>query len=424
MEKLLTKFLEVNLLPQLETNEQFSHIESAIGEINRILAKNRMNLIGYTLAALQSDVSKDDAVIKEVDQALKKHWKTVQNNISDEPRQIWRTIIWEALNLQAKDTVSSAVIWLTAASYFPHSELDPNERRVITEFLLFLRNKVETEAKTLWYQPNQAEPQNLELNFSLKKPEIKNAIDGAFKQDLVKAAGPNDASGSSLEGANPNWANADHVWSDAFAERASKAIGKRIITSAINLRDDLYSQLEESLNELNDELSQFSQKVLTQQTHRNLRNELLWWRQTLYSPILQKGYRNLDPFVAAFTIANDLHRLLDGIYPTSVEFLMQEVFRAAEIEDAGKKFTIKLIVEKLVADDGSKIVDNSTGGYYKAISNPAPLAAIVKKSINSDRVAEEELDLLGLKSGTEITLPEFSVWIFRDLQAHCLANKK
>lgn len=345
MEKLLTKFLEVGLLSHLENNEQFAYIESAIYEVNKILAKNRMNLIAYTLTALQPDVSKDDPVIMEVDQALKKHWKTVQNNISDEPRQIWRTIIWEALNHQAKDTTSAAVIWLTAASLFPHCELDPNERTVITEFLLSLRNKVEQEALSLWYQANQDIPQKLNFDFVLTKPEIKNAIDSGFKPDLVKAAGPTDAAGTALEGANPNWATSNQPWSDAFADRASKAIGKRINASAINLRDDLYSQLEESLNGLKEEISRFSENLVVEQTNRNIRNELLWWRQTLYSLILEKSYRESEPITAAFTIAFDLHKLLDGIYPVSVEYLMREAFKASEIEDADKKFPVKTILE-------------------------------------------------------------------------------
>lgn len=425
MEKLLTKFLDVGLLPHLANNEQVAFIESAIADVAKKLAKSRVHLITYTLVALHPDISKENSLIREVDEALKKHWKTIQNNISDEPRQIWRTIIWGALNQQAKDVTSAAVIWFTASSLLPYAELDANEYTVISEFLFSLRDKVETETVRLWNQSNQSNAGNPDLNFTLDKPEVKSVIDAAFKQELIKATGPNDKSGTALEGANQySPASQLNYWSDTFAEQSAKAIGKRINSSAVNLTNDLYSQLGEFVEELKNSISQLSENLISENTYRQIRNELLWWRQTLYSPILRKGYRELDSAEVAFAAAADLHKLLSGVHPISVEYLLRETFKATAVEDFDKKFPLKYIVDKILADSDAKIISALTNDYYKNFSDSVPLLGIIKRSMNSGRIDEEDFGLLGLKSNTEITLPEFAIWMFRDLQAYRLANLK
>lgn len=425
MEKLLNKFLDAGLLSHLANNEQVAFIESAIIDVAKKLAKNRMNLITYTLVALHPDISKENSLIKEVDEVLKKYWKTIQNNISDEPRQIWRTIIWGALNQQAKDVTSAAIIWFTASSLLPCIELDANEYSVISEILFSLRDKVETETVSLWSQSNQSKSGNPNLTFTLEKPEVKSAIDAAFKQDLMKAAGPNDKSGTALQGANQySPASQLNYWSDTFAEQAAKAIGKRINSSAVNITNDLYSQLGEFIDELKTNLSQLNESLISENSNRQIRNELLWWRQTLYSPILRKGYRELGSTKVAFAVAADLHKLLPGIHPISVEYLLRETFKATAVEDFDKKFSLKYIVDKILADSDAETISAPTNDYYKNFSDSLPLLGMIKRAMNSGKLDEENFGLLGLKSNTEITLQEFSIWMFRDLQACRLANLK
>ncbi len=73
MDNLLSKFLNVGLLPHLENNERFGYVEAATEEVNKKLSKNRVNLIRYTLTALNPNVSEAHPVILETDEALRKY---------------------------------------------------------------------------------------------------------------------------------------------------------------------------------------------------------------------------------------------------------------------------------------------------------------------------------------------------------------
>lgn len=284
MENLLSKFLNVGLLPHLENNERFGFVESATEEVSKKLAKNRVNLIRFTLAALNPNVSAEEhPAIRETDEILRKYWKTISVNVPDAPRQIWRAIIWEALNRQAKDDLSATVVWLTAASLFEHTALDAAERQMLSDFLLSLSDKAERRAGADW-QKSQAPKdspaaETPAANFDNVK--VGTVITEKFQEDLMKACGPNDVEGNALKEANRYWANNNASWSADFAKIASQAIGKRIDGSSAALAGAIKSELQKFSAEIERSLAQSNRSAKSVKDGERLRDELLWWRSTL-----------------------------------------------------------------------------------------------------------------------------------------------
>lgn len=191
------------MLPHLESNERFEYVVSATEDVNKKLSKSRINLIRYTLTALNPNVSEDQPVILETNEALRKHWKTIRVNIPDVPRQICRAIIWEALNRQSKDDTAAAIIWLTAGSLLQHLALDADERELLTEFLLSLRDKMEQRAVADW-QNTQLTTSAIEIpQQDLSRIKAAPGNNDSLNEGLIKACGPNDADVNVIDGANP-----------------------------------------------------------------------------------------------------------------------------------------------------------------------------------------------------------------------------
>jgi GTPase-associated system helical domain len=62
----------------------------------------------------------------------------------------------------------------------------------------------------------------------------------------------------------------------------------------------------------------------------NLRADLLYWKETLYSPAKKVSCRRLSPDAAAtYWVAYDLHKQMTPLHPIRVEFFLRETLGAA-----------------------------------------------------------------------------------------------
>lgn len=424
MENLLNKFLDAGLLPYLDSDERFKFVESTIEEIGKKLAKNRINLVRYTLTALHPNISEELSAIRETDEILKKHWRTIRVNIPDAPRQIWRAIIWESLNRQSKDVTSAAVIWLTASSLITHLTIDPNEREVLMEFLISLRDKVEKKANEEWEKPHQIASDSEQFNFTAEEVPVYTAVTDKFEKDLQKACGPNDATNTAIAGANAEWPTGNAVWAAAFAKLGAKAVGDRIDKSALQLRDSIVAELGKLAEETRQSFLQLDENLAGGITAERLRDDLLWWRQTLYSRTFKASYRDLEPAEAAVFIAFDLYKLLPAMHPISVEYLLREAFRAAHNERAQENIVLTEAINKILTSSTIGIIKNESDNYYKNFDEPLPLFAGITKSIGTGTSPKDLVESMGLKENTKIVLEDLSVWFFYELQAYRLVAKK
>ena len=424
MENLLSRFLNAGLLPHLNTDERFKFVEATIEEISKKLAKNRINLVRFTLTALHPDISDKLPAIREIDVVLAKFWKTIRVNIPDAPRQIWRAIIWEALNKQSKDITSAAIIWLTSSSVINHLTIDPNEREVITEFLISLRDKVEKKAVGEWGKPEQITNNGKTFNYEPDKMTVYTAITDKLEKDLLKACGPTDTAGTAIAGANPHWTENQATWAAQFAKLASKAIGDRIDKSAVNVNDSVKDELNKLSEELKQSISSINENIFHGITAERLRDDLLWWRQTLYSQTFKNSYRSMSFAEAVIFMAFDLSKILPTIYPVSVEYLLREAFGAAHNKHTQEKAKLSDVIKLIVESSNTGIIEEETVNYYKNFDEPLPLFALIIRNIGQQDITNDLIKIIGLKEDTEISLEDLSVWFLRDLQAHSLVIQK
>lgn len=420
MENLLSKFLDAGLLPHLTSNESYEFVVSAIKEIDKSLTKNQANLVPFTLAALNPNVSQELPAVNETNEALRKFWKTISNNIPDAPRQIWRAIMWGALEQQTQETTAATIIWLTAGSLFQYLPLDNSERQVLEPFLCSLRDKTERQAAAEWQKPNNTDvPEALSL--ALGDLEDGTVDNDDFQEELIKACGPQGRHGTALKNANQQWpGNNTYQWSEGFAKIAAQAIGSRIDESHSSLATFLKTELATFAEEISQTMAQLTHTAYQTGVTERLREELLWWRQTLYSPLLKTSYRLLELPPATLLMACDVHQLLGRLHPTSVEYLLRETLRAAHGASVSRKTPLKVALQKMSISEAGKAVRSATEDYYENFLPAYPLFGILRNSVPHGNVATEAFRLIGLEPETEISYEDLAVWLFRDLQAHRL----
>jgi hypothetical protein len=260
----------------------------------------------------------------------------------------------------------------------------------------------------------------------------KVAVDEAkLAAHLGAAAGPS-SSGPIGENPNQHWPNQNAAWVGKFAERGAKGLSE-VIGDSVNA---LPTTINKSLSSLNTELEEFVSAMntaITEAVNHSIkssmvdqrRNRLLWWKETLYSPTLQKGYRTLKPVLAAFTMACDLHSEVPAYSPSSVEYLLRESVRSMTgLTAKGSDPELQKLIDEVASSTDTQSLKKSIGTESN-FQGRKPLLGSIQAALAGEPSTGKQLTIqLGLKGDTPITLEDFSVWVFRDLQAQRLASMK
>ena len=436
MNNLLEKFLSAGLLHEIGDDDQkLNYLEAAAKDLSGKLQKNQIDVVRFTLSGLDPEVSLEDPSLAEAEAALAKHWKTLRHKFQDSPRQLLRAILLDAVNRRCANDTTAATVWLSGASIFPHLNVSHNERQLLAEFLISLRDKAEETATEAWeLQDDSLISIPDQPTFALNPIVPIKASTKYLEEHLQKAAGTHDKAGTALENANPYYPNAaTYQWTAEFASKSSKAI--TALMDSVNAKtveaiqeslDEFKSNYEEGIGLLFESLQKIIYGLTSSRKAEAMRGELLWWKQTLYSRTLKKSYRGLDTAKAAFAMAFDLHKVVTAFHPASVEFLLREAFRNVMGGKADGKFTIAALAENLTEGGETEFRLGILDGFYKNWVGQLPLTALIKKKFENagESASEIKQQTIGRLLETEISGDEFAVWLFRDLQAHRLATTK
>ncbi|MCP4696121.1 MAG: hypothetical protein GY862_04635 [Gammaproteobacteria bacterium] len=429
-DNMLQRFLDEGMLDIGGNDERFKSLQKAADELSENLLKIQPKVISYTLVALEPKISSDEPVLAEVEEAVKQHWKTLRNTHKVTPIQIFRAVIFEALRIASeKDTTTASIVWLTGGSFFSHAELGEAERKLHTEFISATGEIAEGKAVEEWTVAAQEPhlPQWPDWNIKGSDAQLPEVDEKKLTEELAAAAGPTKP-GNQPTGPDPNhhWPNTNQQWGWKFAPRAAKGIAGVVNRSFT----DLMTHLREdnnlsgiSLKEYASAISATIKKTMEQTAHgievRERREALLWWKQTLYSPSLRRGYRSLNACQSAWVMAHDLHEQTMPFSPQSVEYLLREAVRETiEPQDATSIALFGFCKE--LAKEAHDLLKLS--GSQEDTPGRMPLLHFIR-CILADTLKQEQLhERTGVSGDTKITFAELAVWLFRDLQAERLAG--
>ena len=435
MDSVLQKVLRTGMLAAIGSDDsKFEVLKKASEVVRKGIEKDRTQVVPYVLVALDPHIASDDPVIMRVGTAVEKHWATYSNAFSDTPRQILRAIILDALQGAGKDAVLAAAIRLTGDSYLSYADLG-NERAIVEEFLLELRDQAEAKAADEWTSSIVKAPTKLTLKVDTPELKLYSPNEKTLATHLAAASGPTDAEGAALSNANSVWSNSGEIWSQFFVPRAAKGIAEVVGKAQADSQGLIAAALSELVVQVNEQLDQLAEakQSVDQSRTRNSaaqewKTELLWWREALYSPSLRRGYRELlseeGSIVVSATMAFDLSQQLPALCPLSVEYFLREVVRDVTSGATYEAHTISEVLKVLLRSSTWPNLKTIPSTKSSTSNGRTSLLRFLLEPENENYHDASLLDRLGMRADVLVPLEDLAVWLWRDsMTERLLANR-
>ena len=422
----LQKLLNIGLVPIGPDDSLFEKVASTSRALAAEMKTDPNVLIPATIIAIDDDVEEDAKLFSMVEEILTKEWNTLRNTHVNRPCALLRSIIVDALSEVADSSPEAAgIVWNTATSRLRHGHVSLGRTGdVVTGILMRASEKSEAEAAgraglvATSNRPTIA-----------KKDAVKNATlssEDVLKQKqllmkVVRAAGPSDEQGKSLNDPNPYWPDQAQHWSYEFAPRMSAAIADAVNLGTARLIDSLGEQIPAYLKAVEHQLRGELRAIAQFHRASQMRLDVLWWSTSLYSPSRRVGYQDLPVPLAAVTAALDLAAIVPSLAPASVGYvLLETVRRIARLVGFADQQSIVGYLDSLSSTgiDFDGYLGRSTVG-----DSCVPLLSIIAEVSGGGCVSPGELRArAGVEGEKNISAAEFAMWVFHDLQARRLVD--
>lgn len=405
-------------------------LNKAVTALKTYLGKKKHLIIPYTLIALDPLVDEINPAVSEVEAIIIKTWPTFKNSTStkDKPTTYVRVVILQALSELAKsDEEIGGIIWLTGRNVISYYQVQ-KEQESLSSLIVNMGNAFENESRKIWSvnTPVITDIKKLNVGTTAKTSTKVNQVELLA---LLKAASIHSGwSSQGGGGENPSHPSAGNwEWAKYFSERAAPGLAE-IFDKALLEQNTAIANLTNTIEkDISEYFSQFTafflaaSKSFNQSAEAaNKRSELLWWKQTLYSPSLNDSYRNLKPIQMAITMANDLSLLIGTIYPESANYLLREALRDIH-QDLEKKETFSFWLKQSLefCDPSFKTLDSLKTILPGRISLGSAFANAINEGSENGFLAQT-----GLDPNHEVSLSDLVVWLLHDLQAVKISNQK
>ncbi len=413
-----------------DVKENIESLKKAVKEVNNYLTRRKVkiDIIPFTLVALDPKVKDNDPVVQQVEKIIIKKWPAFKNSVTatkDRSTTYVRAVILESLSQLSKgDAATSALIWLTARDVIRYYQLD-SEENVISQLLQELADITEESGQAAW-----------EISLKHKATKFRGAD---FPISEVKVAQVNEEKlrksindaimYTGWGGKNPAYPyNGNQSWSDYVVPNLSEGITEeinRVISDQTKSLSTISTSVQKNLDTYFAQLQPFFENLNTSLassiTANNKRSEILWWKQSMYSRLLNTSYRSLDQLNVAVCMALDLSDQVEAIYPESVDYLLRETLKDLHREQAEEEhLLIDLLTDSsnLHKDIRSVLNEYAAGGDTRN-----PLLSAWANVVQSGE-ATEFFTETGVDKTAKLTVSDLAVWLFHGLQAHKLATDK
>ena len=302
------------------------------------------------------------------------------------------------------------------------------EQEIWGEIVGEIEKKVEERSEREWAPPTSLSVPEFRYK-SVSAVEISissQKVDGnRLSQKLQAAAGPTTyrpkLGGVDTEG-NPHWPqDTGGEWIYEFGTRTAEAVSEAITQTIGNLSIealDLSGITGDMPRAMSEHLATALQAVGEATAGLRRRTSLLWWKEALFSPSARMSYRDMSAFDAAVLMAFDLHQHIPTFSPASVAAFLRETATALPTIDHEQRVSIRELLAKTLESGVLAEVRAETG---KLVTAPAGRGSILSLIGHPDAVPQIDdrrfRDIVGVKPDATLALADWSVWMFRELQA-------
>ena len=424
----LLEFLHNGLINVGGDDDKLARLRQTAVDLAGVLRETPAKATSFALVAFDPDVPATDPTIVEVEDALRNRWETYVNTFSSTPVPVFRAMLLDAL-LRAcvdEDTVAAAFV-ASARNVLPFTEAG-GEQEIWTGIVRRIEGRVEERCEREWATPASISVPNLEFDSpSAAKIRVRSKKTHAdtLTPKFEAAAGPHsmapNGSQTNTEG-NPCWPqNNPAQWASEFGTRTAQAVAEAInrATGGLSLEGlDLPKIIGQMTTVISGHLTTTLEAVSQATAGLQRRTNLLWWKEALFSPSAGMSYRRMSTFDAAVLMAFDMHRQIPTFSPASVAAFLRETVNTLPMVDQEQKIPIQELVEKTRDADALAALRAEVGKLVTAPVGRGSILRLIGHPQTAPRIDERTFrDLVGVQSDTMLALPDWSVWMFRELQA-------
>jgi hypothetical protein len=342
MNDVLTTYLKSGLLDIGDDDNRLTLLQSASEELSTRFIEEPREALYHALTLYSPAPSADDATFSEAGTVLVKHWTTYRNRFKENPREILKPVSFRALQLaaDANEDLSLALGFLLRT--VPAVADPTREQEVLAEFIRILDDGCEAEALNMW-----AVPDGKVKAIGVVPVVTVTKIDrDALAAQIVVAAGPQNAQGQVVTGANPNWPQGSAAWSGEFAKQLSEAVASAIEQALLKLTKELPKGTNVALGEANARLASLSEQAAIAK-----RAQLIWWEKSAFSSRLRKPYAELPSGINVVAMVIDFYEISGHVAPYSAESFLRNTIasicgtqplKTSELIAAGRSLTKEL----------------------------------------------------------------------------------
>lgn len=410
-------------------------LNKAVKEVAKYLTRKKVksDIIPYTLVALDPKVKDSEPVVQQVERIIIKNWPAFKNSVTatnDKSTTYVRAVILESLSQLSKDDgATAALVWLTARDVIGHYQLDAEENS-IRALLQELADRVEENGQAAWGISHKLQASKFNgVEISISAVKAAQIDEASLKTQLLDAMVHSGWSPQAGGGKNPHTPAQNNVnWPKFAAEHSATGI-TQVVNSALSQQVQSLSTISSSIqNNLDDYFAQLqpffedvNNSIANSITANNKRSELLWWKQSLYSPTLNVSYHSLDQLNAAVCMAYDLAELVEPIYPESLDYLLRETLKDVHGDQATEEHSLPDWLKD--SFNLHENIQSALKAYAAQEEQRNPLLVALANTLRSGETTNFFTET-GIDKKAKLAASDLAVWLFHGLQAQKLATDK
>lgn len=419
---ILQETLKANLFDIGDNDDRLRQLKSAIGDLaKKIKEEKYASLSVYTLAMLDYDITDSEPVMVETESIVVGYWEALRIRYNKMPINVIRGVILNAVyNLGIEDTTAARIIYLTASNFYPYMKLTA-ETAIIKSIISEFAELAEKNAVEEWFIDSEA-------------PELKLQSLKIDKNDFEKIKFDESELKKDYEKSFEDFPQMSHqTYNTFFHEDYRKNFIDRATGPIAENIDVVLSSLSESLNSMDIEgpinkflagfkksLNEVMKSSMNTIESIERRNKLLWWKETLYSTSLKKGYREVDKNILPLIMANDLYYLVPAITPLSVDYLLIDT--VGILSDGKDKPVTFLEFLKSISEDQKVLLSQSFEGQITDYNGRLSITQFISLFLINKVQVSEFKARTGIEDTEKISNESISVIVFHDLMVKHLIS--
>lgn len=417
-DQILLRFLSAGLIDVGGDDAKLAKLKETASDLATALKKTPSKTSSFALIAFDPASPEGDPVITEVCDALKKRWPTYINTFSGTPMMVLRAVLLDALVEAASDEKVGVAFVASARNALPFIEAS-NEQMIWVEAVLGIESRVDARAEAEWATPDSITPPELKFLAppAVELPSQALTVDTeSLTATLHAAAAPSGA------GPNKNryWPHGDpQNWAQDFGRLAAKAIAEAVDAASENAQNapvDISGPLKALSHAVATHVADTLGLVSSATAGLQRRTNLIWWKETLYSPSARVSYRALPASTSGALMALDLYQMVPTFSPVSVAAFLSETVLSLDSVDPKKKQSIGELVSDAVESAELSPLRAVACQLIPHPSGRGPILALLAEQQGKFAI-DEFRARVGVPAETALSTSEWAAWIFRELQA-------